>query len=32
MEGRDLNSLIGLPTIKLIEMLAKENVHILWAF
>ena len=29
MEGRDPNSLIGLPTIKLIEMLAKENVHIL---
>jgi len=29
MEGGDPNSLIGLPTIKLIEMLAKENVHIL---
>ena len=29
MEGRDPNSLIGLPTIQLIEMLAKENVHIL---
>ena len=29
MKGRDPNSLIGLPTIKLIEMLAKENVHIL---
>ena len=29
MEGSDPNSLIGLPTIKLIEMLAKENVHIL---
>ena len=29
MEGRDPNSLIGLPTIKLIEMLAKENIHIL---
>ena len=29
MEGNDPNSLIGLPTIQLIEMLAKENVHIL---
>ena len=29
MEGNDPNSLIGLPTIKLIQMLAKENVHIL---
>ena len=29
MEGKDPNSLIGLPTIQLIEMLAKENVHIL---
>ncbi len=29
MKGDDPNSLIGLPTIKLIEMLEKENVHIL---
>ena len=29
MEGNDPNSLIGLPTIQLIKMLAKENVHIL---
>ena len=29
MEGNDPNSLIGLPTIKLIDMLAKENVHVL---
>ena len=29
MEGNDPNSLIGLPTIKLTKMLAKENVHIL---
>ena len=29
MEGSDPNSLIGLPTIQLIRMLAKENVHIL---
>ena len=29
MEGNDPNSLIGLPIIKLIQMLAKENVHIL---
>ena len=29
MEGNDSNSLIGLPTIQLIQMLAKENVHIL---
>ena len=29
MEGNDPNSLIGLPTIQLTEMLAKENVHIL---
>ena len=29
MEGNDPNSLIGLPTIQLINMLAKENVHIL---
>jgi len=29
MEGDDPNSLIGLPTIQLIKMLAKENVHIL---
>ena len=29
MEGSDPNSLIGLPTIQLIKMLAKENVHIL---
>ena len=29
MEGNDSNSLIGLPTIQLIKMLAKENVHIL---
>ena len=29
MEGNDPNSLVGLPTIKLIQMLAKENVHIL---
>jgi len=28
-EGNDPNSLIGLPTIQLIKMLAKENVHIL---
>jgi len=29
MEGSDPNSLVGLPTIQLIKMLAKENVHIL---
>jgi MAF protein len=29
MEGNDSNSLIGLPTIQLAKMLAKENVHIL---
>ena len=29
MEGNDPNSLIGLPTIQLIDMLAKENVHAL---
>ena len=29
IEGNDPNSLIGLPTIQLIKMLAKENVHIL---
>ena len=29
MEGDDPNSLIGLPTIQLIKMLAKENVYIL---
>ena len=29
MEGNDPNSLIGLPTLQLIKMLAKENVHIL---
>ncbi len=29
MEGNDTNSLIGLPTIQLTKMLAKENVHIL---
>jgi len=29
MEGKDPNSLIGLPTIQLINMLTKENVHIL---
>ena len=29
MEGNDPNSLIGLPMIQLIQMLAKENVHIL---
>ena len=29
MEGNDPNSLIGLPTIQLTNMLAKENVHIL---
>jgi len=29
MEGSDPNSLIGLPTIQLIKMLAKENFHIL---
>ena len=29
MEGDDPNSLIGLPTIQLIKMLAKENFHIL---
>jgi len=28
MEGNDPNSLIGLPTIQLIKMLAKENVYI----
>jgi predicted house-cleaning NTP pyrophosphatase (Maf/HAM1 superfamily) len=27
--GNDPNSLIGLPTIQLIDMLAKENVHVL---
>mgnify|MGYP003310976369 FL=1 len=29
MVGNDPNSLIGLPTIQLIDMLAKENVHVL---
>ena len=29
MDGNDPDSLIGLPTIKLIEMLANENVHVL---
>ena len=29
MEGNDSNSLIGLPIIQLIKMLANENVHIL---
>ena len=29
MEGDDPNSLIGLPTIQLINMLAKENVYVL---
>ena len=29
MEGNDPNSLVGLPIIQLIQMLAKENVHIL---
>ena len=29
MAGDDPNSLIGLPTIQLINMLAKENVHVL---
>ena len=29
MEGDDPNSLIGLPTIRLIDMLAKENVQVL---
>ena len=29
IEGNDPNSLIGLPTIQLIKMLTKENVHIL---
>jgi len=29
IEGKDPNALIGLPTIQLIKMLAKENVHIL---
>ena len=29
MKGDDPNSLIGLPIIKLVDMLAKENVHIL---
>ena len=29
LEANDPNSLIGLPTIQLIKMLAKENVHIL---
>jgi len=29
MEGNDPNSLIGLPTIQLTKMLAKENFHIL---
>jgi len=29
MKGNDPSSLIGLPTIQLIKMLAKENVHIL---
>ena len=29
IEGSDQNSLIGLPTIQLTTMLAKENVHIL---
>ena len=29
MEGDDPNSLVGLPTIQLIKMLAKENVYIL---
>ncbi len=29
MEGEDPNSLIGLPTIQLINMLARENVHVI---
>ena len=29
MEGNDPNSLIGLPTIRLIDMLAMEDVHVL---
>ena len=29
MKGDDPNSIIGLPTIQLINMLAKENVHVL---
>ncbi len=29
MEGDDPNSLIGLPTIQLINMLASENVHVI---
>ena len=29
MKGDDSNSLIGLPTIKLIDMLAKESIHII---
>ena len=29
MEGNDPNSLIGLPTIQLIDMLAKDNVRVL---
>jgi predicted house-cleaning NTP pyrophosphatase (Maf/HAM1 superfamily) len=29
MEGNDPSSLIGLPTIQLIKMLSKEDVHIL---
>ena len=29
MEGNDPNSLIGLPTIRLIDMLAQEDVHVL---
>ncbi len=29
MEGDDPNSLIGLPTIQLINMLARENVHVI---
>ena len=29
MEGNDPNSLIGLPTIRLIDMLAKEDVQVL---
>jgi predicted house-cleaning NTP pyrophosphatase (Maf/HAM1 superfamily) len=28
-KGDDPNSLVGLPTIKLIHMLAKEDVHVL---
>ena len=29
MKGDDSNSLIGLPTIKLVDMLAKESIHII---